>query len=628
MFCTSSAKKMHPKLRLFVFLTIVRKIVIYFLISLPLLLVACTFMLDEPSGITREITPIKPTGTISLANYINEDTIYLFNPTTFTYDIKDNLSVTQFKGDAYFDNILFYTFNNPQGQFSIPSSYFKTGNHKLRLSFNQSLNDQSLITRFKNLQATIFKEWVVIIDIDPPPNFVISTSVENGYLKYTWPEYKKPNFSSYDLTISVLNGFKRFTINDPKKNFFIDSTYIDGGRVSSLQVTLRNINGYTDAYASVNEPPIKLSMVFYPEDTTARFVWSKPKYYGAFKSSTISDNGSTLANVTSHMDTTINIKVDGAFPNMTYLVFRMLDKSGTEIFRSEKSIDFFMGNAMPTSAYGLFWYYSKSANKFIARSGSTINIYDDSFNLLTSRIIEGNAFYGMTVAWPGNFLHYIGSGYTISQLNLVSNNETSMSIAGDYIPQAYVNTVSGSNNQVVSFNAIDNDHINPSKYIVGLVNMQNSTVLHQENSLDGTILSDDGRYSVAWPKVYSVSGGIQTLIGTNPNNYYFRWFRGDNTDEIITTQYDSPVMQELKTIIIRSSDMSTVQSFDSPEAGFSLTAYDPATKTLLYAKFGATKVYLVNIDTGTKKVFKASGSYQTPLVNGTIIIGGRYIKAL
>lgn len=578
-------------------------------------------MLDEPSGITREITPIKPTGTISLADYIDEDTIYLFTDKTFTFDIRNDLSGPQFQGEAYFDNILFYRFNNRQGQFSIPDSYFKTGHHKLQLSFNQLLNDQSLITRFTNLQATIFKEWVVIIDIDPPPNFEITTSLENGYVKYTWPEYNKPNFSSYELTISVVNGFKRFIVNDPKKNFFVDSTYIDGGPVSSLQVTLRNMNGYTDAYASVNEPPIKLSMVFHPEDTTARFVWSKPKYYGAFKSYTISDDRATLATVTAVKDTTINLKVDGAFPNVTRMLFKMLDKSGTGIFVAEKNIDFFIGNATPTAAYGQYWYYSKSASKFIARVGSMINIYDDSFNLLTSRTIEGNAFYGMSVAWPGNFLHYIGAGYTISQVNLMNNSETSMPITGDDISPAYVGTVSGANNQVVSFYA-------SAKEIVGLVNMQNSTVLHQENANDWTILSDDGRYSISWPKVYSVSGGIQTLIGTIPNNYYFRWFRGENTDEIITTQYDSPVMKELKTIILRSSDMSTLRSFDPPEAGFELSAYDPATKTLLYTKFGATKVYLVNIDTGTKKIFKASGGYNTPLVNGTIIIGGRYIKAL
>lgn len=595
-----------------------RRFVTYFLFNLLSLLVACTFVLDEPSGITREITPIKPAGTISLTDYIDEDTIYLFTSKTFTFDIKNDLSGSQFQGEAYFDNTLFYKFNIRQGQFSIPDSYFKTGHHKLRLSFKESLNDQSLVTLFKNLQATIFKEWVVIIAIDPPPNFEITTSLDKGYLKYTWPAYKKPNFINYELVSNPGARNKRLTINDPSKNFFVDSTYIDGGEASSLHVIIKTIHGSTDAYSTVNEPPIKSSIVFHPEDTTARFVWSKPKYYGALKSYTISDDLATLATVTAVKDTTLNLKVDGAFPYVTRIRFKMLDKSGTEIFQAEKIIDFFIGNATPTAAYGLFWYYSKSANKFIARVGSTINIYDDSFNLLTSRTIEGNAFNGMTVAWPGNFLHYIGTGYTIAQLDLVSNIERSMAITGD---PAYVGTVSGANNQVVSFSV-------PARDIVGLANMQNSTVLHQENARDWTIISDDGRYSFGWPEVYSVSGGIQTHIGTIPNNYYFRWFRGDNTDEIITTQYDAQLVNELKTIIVRSSDMSILRTFDPPEAGFSINSYDPATKTLLYAKLGATKVYLVNIDTGVKKIFKARGGVFTPLVNGTIIIGGRYIKAL
>ena len=47
-----------------------------------------------------------------------------------------------------------------------------------------------------------------------------------------------------------------------------------------------------------------------------------------------------------------------------------------------------------------------------------------------------------------------------------------------------------------------------------------------------------------------------------------------------------------------------------------------------YTKYGANKVYLVNIETGTKKIFKANGSYNISLVNGMIIIGSRYIKAI
>lgn len=591
-------------------------------------LVACTYMLEEPSGITREITPLQPSGTISLTDYIDEDTIYLYTNKIFTFDIKNDRSGSQFQGEAYFNNTLFYSFKVRQGQFSIPENYFKTGHYKLKISFVESLNDQSLITQFKDLQTTIVKEWVLIIDIDTPLNFEIGTSVDNGYVKYTWPKYEKPNFSSYELLISSGNGYKSLVVTDPSKNFIIDSTYIDGGAASYLQVIIRNMFTYTTAYATVNEPPIDFSMVFHPEDTTARFVWSKPKYYGAFKSYTISDDNATLATVTTVADTTINLKVDGVFPYVTRMVFKMLDKSETTIYQAEKNIDFFLGNATPTAAHGLFWYYSQSANKFIARTGPTINIYDDSFNLLTSRTIEENAYYGMTVAWPGDFLHYIGTGHTISQLNLVNNSETSMSIDGDYISPAYLGAISGANNQVVSFYAFDNDHLRPPKDIVGLVNMQNTTVLRQENANRWTKISDDGRYSIEVQEVYSVSGGIETRIGTIPNNYYFRWFRGDNTDEIITTQYDDRVADELKTIIVRSNDMSILRTFDPPEVGFSLTAYDPATKTLLYAKFGATKVYLVNIDTGAKKIFKASGGYNTPLVNGMIIINGRYIKAI
>lgn len=585
-------------------------------------------MLDEPSGITNEITPIKPTGSISLTDYIDDDTIYLFGPKVFTFDIEDDIGNSPFQGHAYFDNTLFYSFNTRQGQFSLPESSIKTGQHKLRLTFGQLLNDQSLITRFKDIYSTIFKEWVVIIDVDPPPPFEISTQSEDGYLKYTWPEYKKSNFVNYSLTVVSRNQYKNFLIIDPSKNYFVDSLYIDGTGQSSIEVNVRTLSGNATANASISEPPIQINITFNPEDTTARLIWSKPTYYGALGAYTVSDEHETLTTINAANDTTTTFKVDGAFPNVTYIRFKMLDKSGTEVFLSEKSIDFFAGLPLPTAVSGLFWYYSKSANKYIMRSGPTISIFDESFNFLTTRTIEGNAFNGMSVSWPGFFLHYIGLGNTLSQLDLVNNNEKSMPVVGEYMPQAYIGAMSGASNQLVSFYALDNDHVNPAKEIVGLADMQANTVLQQENSAEYATLSDDGRYTFVWPKVYSVNAGVSTYLGTIPNNYYFRWFRGDNTDEIITTQYDAQVRYELKTIIVGSSDLSILRSFDPPEPEFSLTAYDPATKTLLYTKPDATRVYLVNIDTGQKTIFKARGGFNTPLVNGRIIIGGRYIKAI
>jgi len=580
--------KICDRFSIFELSIVVRSTVNRFFLPLLLLMSACTFTLEEPAGITNEITPIKPKGSISLTDYIKADTIYLFARKTFTFDIKNDLSGSQFEGEAYFDNTLFYKFNSRQGQFNIPDTYFKTGVHKLRLSFNESLNDQSLISRFKDLQATIFKEWVVIIDIDPPAKFNVTVSRENGYLKYMWPEYKKAGFISYELSINPGSGSQHLTVNDPSKNFFIDSNYVDGGKAAYIGVTIKTIHGSAEAYATIDEPPIKLSMVFHPEDTTAAFVWNKPKYRGAFKSYVVSDVianvRTTLANVTTLTDTTLILKVDGAFPDVKQLLFRMIDNSGTELFRAEKSIDFFTGNAMPSAdMYGQFWYYSKSANKFIASNGVTINIYDDAFNLLTSRTIERNYFNGITVAWPGNFLHYVASGYTISQLNLVSNEEKSMIINGNY-GQAYLPRISGTSNQVVSFYAFENDQVHPWRDIVGLVDMQTGTVLHQEDSRSSTSISDDGRYSTGERKVYSVNGGTQTEIGTIPDDYMFRWFRGDNTDEIITTDYDPYARVDLKTIIVRSSDLTILRTFDPPEAGFSISCYDPSAKTLLLYK--------------------------------------------
>jgi hypothetical protein len=598
---------------------------VVFVLSLLFFAFACTFMLDEPTGLTHIDNTVSAKDSISLALYENVDTIYLSANKPFLYNVTNVLG--SYVAEVYFDGNLVYTFTDRNGSFIIPDLYIKTGTHKLKISLNESYTDKTLISQFTYRQYSIFREWVVIIDMDPPAAFEIKASIENGYLKYTWPEYEKSDFTYYYVEGNPRNSYVNRSVQDPTKNFFYDSAYIDGSYPSGITVTVNNTHGSSQATAAVSELPVKFDMVFHQEDTTASFTWNKPKYRGNFKSYNISDAVSPMASVTSVTDTTLTLDIKGVFPAVTQIFFKMFDKDGKVITTIEKDITYFLGNAMPSDqTSNLFWFYSKAANKYIGRSGPDINIYDASFNLIGSRSVQDNAFYGMTMAWPGNYIHYIGSGYSISQLNLVNNNETSMTIAGDYINPAFVNVVSGADNQVVSFSAIDNDHVHPADDINGIVDLQAGGVLQQSKTGTWTSLSDDGRYSVTESGVYSVSSGTLTHNGTIPNGYRFRWFRGDNTDEIITTQYDAQVANELKTVIVRSSDMTILRSFDPPEAGFSMTSYDPSIKTLLYTKIGASKVYVINIETGKKSMLNVNGSFNTPLVNGNIIVGARYMK--
>jgi hypothetical protein len=599
------------------------------LLAVAVILIAfsCTYTLDEVDYIV-DIKQTEPKGTVSLDDFADQDTIFLAKPTSFQYKILGTQPQNGFESEVYYDETRIVKSENLQGSFTISDQRLTTGVHELMIGFKTPSKNGSLADRSGIEFAKVWRTWKVVVDVEPPPAFEITKSIENGFLKISWPKYGKRNFVKYQVTGSYhpyLNN-KFIDITDPDQNFFIDTTYSAGYDIR-ISVTVQNQVTSVENSVVVNEPQ-DFGFVYHPEDSTVDMTWRKVEYPGAFKSFVISVKNAGMPDsdvtiITKASDTTLTANVDVLFPHTKEILFRMFDKFGVERFSKSEYIHNPSNASLTLNADA--WYYNATLGKVIAYDFGQIKTLNAAMEV-ESAFSVGN----FSMPWPGRLIYYPVAN-AIAQRNLVTNEVRQYTVSGVNTPTVTPRAVIGANNELVNYDAYDLTVAWDRRYIRGTVDMTTNALLSEiDVDWDPKVnnppvvdqLSDDGRYVYLRNQgvLYSVNGATRTHIGNLQNVGGFYSFRPDNNDEIIT--FIRP------TNIVRSSDLSIIRTLHLPESGYYLNNYDPATKHILYSKPGANKCYVVNIDTGEWKMIGADGD-SCILMNGFLISrGGYYIKVL
>jgi hypothetical protein len=597
-----------------------------FPVLLILVACACTYTLEEVDYMV-DVKPAVPKGTISLEEFSDQDTIFLSRATEFQYKV-DGVGLTNSTAIVIlFDGQEIQSSSNPWGTFFLGEPRLKTGTHKLKISFKAPSGSGSLSDRVGTEFLEVWREWTLVSDIDPPPVPEITKSVENGFLKLSWPKYARRNFVKYQVSFEYHPYFqnKVIDITDRNKNFFVDTTYSAGYEIL-IKVALQNEVATSNSGIVVSENQ-SFSFV-YNSDSTVDMKWRKVKYTGTFKSFVVSLDKPGISDpktttITNALDTTLHLKADVVFPHTLQLSFRMLDKFGVERYTKSEYIN--NPSNAPQTLNADAWYYNPTLGKVMAYDFGQLMLLNTALEV--EKTLRNGDF---SMPWPGRFIYYPTTG-AIAQRNLITDEIKLISIPGVYAPTVSPTAVSGADNNLVNYYAYDLTHAFDRRLIRGTADMSTNTLLNEtdvEYDPKTTIppvvdqLSDDGRYFYTRNQgsLYSVSGATQTYIGHFQNVGGFYGFRPDNNDEIIT--------RFTPTNIVKSSDLTILRTLNLPETGFILRSYDPATKHLLYYKTGADRCYLVNIDTGVAKLIHADGE-GCYLINGFLISqGSYYIKVL
>lgn len=602
-----------------------RSAIIFGLLFLSL---SCTFQIDEVENFV-DVKPVLPEGTVSLLNYDDGDTIYLTAPTNFSYKIDVTQLGTPQQVKVYYDNTEIVTTQSSQGQFYISSEKITTGTHKLKIDFQVIANTGSLASQYNLEVSTVSRSWVIIVDIDLPPPVKLTKSVENGFLKISWPKYEKANFLYYEIYFNShptrFNQTIRYT--NASHNYFIDSTYLGGDNYATYSVTVQNKVG--GAYESVGAyDPQELTGVFHPEDTTIDLKWRKAKYSGTFKSFVITQvEGSTQVGdkkiITSPTDTTLRCKLKAFFPRPSTIAFEMFDKLDVARAGNRYTVDNPAG--VKRTDIDVPWVYNQTLGKVLGRVGAIVKIYDSQMEAIGS--IDGPMG---TMPWPGTYTYYVVPD-GIAQRNLVTGEIKTRTTFAVNTPTKAPSAFSAASNGLINYEIYDLTFPFDRRHITGRIDMSTQTILKSSSTdydpktmtfyLD--VLSDDGRYMYRPQYYFSVSGATETSLGSNPLLGYFVSFRPDNCDEVLLKSYVNGSI-----VIMKTTDQTELRTIAPPETGFTFRNYDPASKYILFTKDNAPKTYLVHIETGAWKLLNVYG-YSSTLVNGYLIDqSGYYFKAL
>lgn len=577
---------------------------------LVLVAASCTYTLPDEKYFV-DIKQTLPNATISLNNFDNKDTIFLYQSANFQYNIV--LANSFFiEAGVFLGSTKLSTSTSSKGTFSIDGANLKTGTFQLKIQFTSTSGTGSLADKSGAELAQIWRSWVLIIDVDPPSKPVLRKSVENGFLKISWDPYLKKNFINYTFYYSRAPGYSPTTlvIDKPLGSFYIDSSYV-GGSPSHYFISIKTISGSaTSSTVSANAPQ-NVTIKYRSSDSTATLVWRKSNYAGSFKEAVVSENGVKRKVITNPNDTSLVLKLNnvlfGRYSTVSLTINSKYPYAYYQPFKDSLLIDNPVG-AKRTEAYQTY-YYNKAIGALMAYSPGygSLRTFDSNMKVIDSIRISST----FSMPYPGNYLYFPSTG-GVTQLNLITKATKKYQTKGYYGSYITPHFISGSDNQLVSYSLKDTTYPWDIQYSSQVVDLLSNSAI---GSL-GLKLSDDGRYAVMNGGMYEIKGGNLNPIGSLYPVYIFR---PDNNDELI--YLGSP------TTILKSSDRTILRTITPPVSEYTNINYDPATKNILYTKYGANKIFLINID--TQKVTTVNASGAAWFINGLLINqDGYYLKIM
>ncbi len=295
-------------------------------------------------------------------------------------------------------------------------------------------------------------------------------------------------------------------------------------------------------------------------------------------------------------DTTITIKLSPVLGKTTTLLFQVLDKYRQENYNLVAQTGVFFDN--PLEAKRTFpnqqYYYSSALKKTMALTNNPrLRILDSDMKVIDSLDFNG----GFYLPFPGEFV-YIYNGQTIQQINLSTKEIKQLSPIGKSGLPLYPLQISVAHNGYVSYTGIDYYGINGPRFISAVKDINSGQLLKMTDSYyvfgspypnEFISLSDDGQFAQKQMEIIDLRNGSYNSLGTlNGTGYEFR---PDNSEQLIFK--NSFPIEIFKTI-----DQTKIKSLPQLPAGYLIKNYDPVTKNIFFASTQATRIYLVNIDTG------------------------------
>lgn len=227
---------------------------------LILILTSCIFSPDKENfvEVDQDVTvPEIYNQTLDL----DADTLYVWKYTRFSFDFKTSnqeirSSVVVFGNDTL-------KFASGAGSFQVNPETFKEGTSELEIKLYAGSGTGSLADIVGVEGFEFMRTWVLVVEKVKPPVINISSTIENGFLKFSWNKMNQPYIRSFQMFIQndgLLESYSHQFTNHNITNF-VDSLYVGGKITFRLWVNYETSQGYetTAIKEYVYDYPISLS---------------------------------------------------------------------------------------------------------------------------------------------------------------------------------------------------------------------------------------------------------------------------------------------------------------------------------------------------------------------------------
>jgi hypothetical protein len=605
----------YPFIALFVAATLVNN-----------LLSSCTFQSDEE--FFNDIAIPDPSrvevfiNRVNLANYHEGDTIFVFGSTSFDYSLFGKHGQIEYVGGYLGTQILSGVTTN---SCTIYKYGLANGTYFLKLEFLMKTGSGSLADKVGQEEFAISKQWVVKVDVSPPPQPEAELNIENGFLTMRWSAYSKPNFQSYIVKRTTPNGLsKTFEIKDINTTNWVDTSYV-GGYPQALTYSVSTVTEIATATSKTLSriDPMPVDFAFNKLDSTLTLKWKPTQFYGTFKDYKFQyEDGNDIPALTNVNDSTMTCKLTAIrFGADYYLSFTLHSKS-SDIQELATHSTCKLGTPLPFSA-GDKIKFNTYLNKAIVVDVNQ-NLLELNDRLEPVRKIATVGPY-IDIPYPGNYV-YSKADDMMRRLNLADNTDLTFD-RGNMSQQNH--NLSFASNGLVCFDYTHFPYDNQPLYFVALAfdSETNLNVYYKKSSTRvEAVISPDGQFLWADKKnILRISGGTTSLIASFSGSGTFKGFREDNSNEIMFLGNNNQIN------IYDSNTLTLIRSITPPTSSCQFWSYDVQTKNMFWtSSSGAGAVYAVNIETGeTRKIPIAgdtSSSYKMYIVNGILIYDGTFIK--
>lgn len=608
---------------------------------------ACTFTPEGENLVTISKTP--PQTLVSLLHYKDNDTIAIYNPTTFQYTIEtDKGNISSVK--VLLNDKDYKTLYSSSGTFSIDNNMLTpqygnynvlaTGYAVLKIMFDVSSGTGSLADKAGQEHYEVWHTWVLKVDVDPPPTPKLKFSNENGFLKISWDAFLKPNFLSYTLTsqeTNTYNTYRIITISDAAHSYWIDSSYA-GGYAVQYSIAVASTFKTSSAYSTYSTAQ-NFTIASYTADSTITLSWNKPKYESAFNYYVIQEEGRADSIVIHNVrDTLYTFKLKNVLLGKPSTISFSLRPKKKRYYIYPLLVAIAEPVLLPklqgiSSLESLTYNISLQKTVAVKGDASLLCIYNSSMQLVDS------IYYPFNYSPPAGKYMYTSKNGDILQVNLTTREQKIIPIKSTPYYYAGAYNISGGDNQLVSYEVITKNSIINYQYIDKITDMSLSNTLYTKTTsrnfmytpqyveAANPLLSTDGQFALFHDKtLYKVEGGSFQLVGTLPGNLSWDGFRPENNAEILFKE-GSP---NYSLDIYDAATLSFKRSINSPVKGFGALCYDLGSKYVMFGPVYTSQnngqgqdLYFVHVDTGDVKHIKAFSStnndiYYT-LINGYLI---------